>query len=169
MTNDFRSMPLASDWLSIIGLLLTLVGFSITIFAAFRAKSAAESARAAASSAANIVRRLDVIGELATVIQLIEELKRLQRSRAVDLLPDRYASVRGRLISIRQYFSDEKSQEAIQDVVARIASLQRAYDRNASIFDDAKAISKSNDSLSNSIDALLKIQEEIKINLVVSK
>ncbi|MBB3278081.1 MULTISPECIES: hypothetical protein [unclassified Pseudoxanthomonas] len=167
----FSKLPLFSDWLSILGLLLTLIGFAITIIAAHRAKSAAESAREAADFAANTIRKLDLVAEMATAIRLIEELKRLHRSKAMDLLPERYAGVRAKLISMREqaFFREGSAQKQIQDVIVRISSLERAYDKDPNFLEKSNALVRSNSSLASCVDALMSLHEGIKLSMTVSK
>lgn len=163
-------LPLFSDWLSIVGLLLTVTGFGVTIVAAMRARSAAEAARDAAQAAASTVKKLDLIGEIATTIQLVEELKRLHRSKAVELLADRYGGIRAKLISMREQkvVSEADSQVRIQDVIARISSLERAYDRDSGFLEKPNGIARANESLGTCLETLLILHEHAKLSAAVT-
>jgi hypothetical protein len=160
----FLAIDHLGDFLSMTGLLLTFVGFTATLLTAIKAKRAAEAARAAAESATREVRKVDLIGEVATMLQLIEELRRLQRANAVELLPDRYSGLRSKMVSIREsmFFSAEEDQTIIQDVIARIAALQKALDRDSETLNDRRQIARSNESLSVCTDVLLRLSERVR-------
>lgn len=165
-----NSLPWISDYLSLIGFIITVVGFAVTLVVSFRAKRAAEMAREAATAATSSMRRLDIIADIATVRQLIEEIKRLHRSDAFDLLPERYSLVRSRVISIREsgMATSEGELSLLQDIVSRVSSLEIAYDANNDFLRDARRLAKSNQSLSECTDALIGLTEKIR-NRTVTK
>lgn len=166
-----NTMPLYSDYLSLVGFFLTIVGFGITTYAAVRARKAADAARDASLAATIGLRRADFVSEASTIIHLIEEIKRLHRSSAFELLPERYAAVRSRVISIREsgLVVGEEEPSLLQDVVARVASLERLYDADNAFLSDAKKLVKSNESLSLCTDSLHALIEKVKIRMVVIK
>ncbi len=90
-----------ADWSSVLGLLVSIVGFFVTIIGVRRSRSAAEQAREAADSARDELLRGNAMFSLATAINTMEEIKRLQREAAWRALPDRYSALRSALISIR--------------------------------------------------------------------
>lgn len=153
-----------SEYLSLGGIVLSLIGFSATLVAVFRAKSTAEAARLAADQARGQVRKLDLISEMATVLRLAEELKRLHRSNAYDILPDRYSDLRLKVMVIREskLFTDQEDQSLLQDVVVRLSALEQALDKSADVFQDKKRLARSNESLSNCMESIVRLNERIK-------
>jgi hypothetical protein len=151
--------------LSIVDISLTVIGFSITVWAAAKARSAADAAKEAASTATQSLIRVDIIAEIATVLHLLEELKRLQRAKAMEVLPDRYSGLRSRLVAIREstVLAGELDQTAIQDVIARLASLEKLAVQNPQAFDNPKQLANSNGSLSTCTDAMLGVKERIRL------
>lgn len=89
------------DLANVAGLFISIVGFIATIIAVLSSKSAAQRAEAAAKEVKKAIVRSDTIMELAAVITIMEEIKRLHRVNAWPILPDRYSSVKQLLISIR--------------------------------------------------------------------
>lgn len=157
-------MPIVSDWIGAIGFLITIVGFAVTTTAAVRARRAADAARDAATEAATSIKRINLVGELATIIQLLEELKRLHRARAADLLPDRYSILRTRIIAIRESGLLQGDREAtfVQDAITRIAALEKAYDSDNNFLQNSKLLIKSNESLSTCADSMISLHESLK-------
>ena len=90
------------DLASIAGLVLSIVGFGVTILGVWRAKSAAEQARQAAVAARESIAHYDAIADLSAAIAIMDEIKRLQREHVWSLLPDRYSELRRRLVAIRE-------------------------------------------------------------------
>jgi hypothetical protein len=90
------------DLSSVIGLVVSVVGLALTIWYARAAKIAAEEARDAAREARDRVLTLDAIGELSSAITIIQEIMRLQRTQAWDIVwdivLDRYEVLRAHLV-----------------------------------------------------------------------
>lgn len=83
------------------GDLASLLGFALTIWFAWSAKTAAEQARAAANEVRDQISRFDTMAELSAAITIIEEIMRLQRTQAWeivwDIVLDRYATLQSHL------------------------------------------------------------------------
>ena len=78
---------LPSNW----GNLVTVLGFAITIWTLARTKTAAVAARNAAEATKSQVSRIDTMNECAAAIAVMDEIKRLHRASAWDIVPDRYS------------------------------------------------------------------------------
>lgn len=163
----FVSLSNIGEALSVADIFLTIIGFTITVIAAFKAQSAAKMAKKAAESATQSLVRVDVIAEIAAILHLLEELKRLQRAKAAEVLADRYSSLRARLVGLREsrVLGDDTNRSAIQDVVTRLASLERMIDQDPATLENPKKIASCNQSLSLCTDALLGIKERLRMNL----
>jgi hypothetical protein len=83
------------------GDLASVLGFALTIWFAWRAKTAAEQARKAAEDVREQISRFDTIAELSAAMTIIEEIMRLQRTQAWeivwDIVLDRYATLQSHL------------------------------------------------------------------------
>ncbi len=64
-----------SDWLSLAGILLSLLGFGISLWQLRKIKTAAESARDSAKLATEGVRKLDSVISFTSVIKSLDEIK----------------------------------------------------------------------------------------------
>src|SRR5438270_6106585 len=108
--DDFFKLNLG-DWASIIGVLVALIGFVITIVAAIQAKAAANTAKTEVQRLREVLLRTNTIADLRAAIVALEEIKRHQRQGTWQILPDRYSIVRGMLVAIRAAnprFTDEQ-------------------------------------------------------------
>lgn len=76
---------LAENW----GNIATVLGFVVTIWTLVRTKTAAVAARKAAEATKTQLSRVDTITEFSSAIAIMDEIKRLHRARAWEILPDR--------------------------------------------------------------------------------
>ena len=132
MLNGIREF--ASVWgdtASMFGLTLALIGIGITIFGVWRSKRAAVQARVAVESAVEQMAKFDVVAELNATLAVIEEVKRLQRVQAWQILPDRYAEIRRRLVSVKNSGSDvtDAYRESIQGSVEKLSRSERRVEQ----------------------------------------
>ena len=89
------------DLASITGLLVALIGFTATIWAALRSKTAAEAAAEAARQAREQVSNVHSTTSLASVISRMEALKVLHRAGRMHQMPERYSTLAADLMAIR--------------------------------------------------------------------
>lgn len=104
----------------------------MTVWNVRRSKSAAERAEAAATEARRVIRGYETISELATAITIMEEVKRLHRTGQVDMVLDRYATLRKALIGVRKLSPtiDESMDIKIQSAVARLAVMEDVVEQS---------------------------------------
>ncbi len=157
------------EMLSVADIVLTLIGFTITVLAAYKAKRAADLAFSAAQAAKQGVRQLDLISEISAVIHLLEELKSIQRTGGTDLLLGRYSAVRIKVVEIREsgLLSEEIDQVALQDVVTRLRSLEVTLDKNVNYLGDKKNLAKCNESVSFCTDLMLGVKVRLHSKVMV--
>lgn len=86
---------------SILGVLVALVGFWITIVNVKRSRRAARRAESAANQALEGVRRVDTVQNLSKAISIVEEMQRLNRTKEWKVLLDRHSTFRNILIEVR--------------------------------------------------------------------
>lgn len=122
----WASDPRVSGVLSVAGVLLSVVGFGITIFGVYRSRNAAEAAAQAARSVRDQLGRFNTATECASAIQVLEEIERLHRTGPFYLLPDRYTAARRSLVQIHHattHLSDERRSK-LQSAVTHIATMK---------------------------------------------
>jgi hypothetical protein len=93
-----------SNWVNLVtvlGVIVTIVGFIVTIQTLIRTKKAAMAAREAAEATKMQLSRVDTMSDFSSAIEIMDEIKRLHRARAWDLVPDRYSILRRLLTSIQ--------------------------------------------------------------------
>lgn len=150
MENDCSIWCLLAGWLtssevgsaaSVLGVLLSVVGFAITLRNVFVSRRAAERAEGASVETREALRFFDTIQELASTVAALEEIRRLQRERAWPALPERYSALRKSLITIRHGHPDlsEEQQTRVQRAITFLADMERRVERS---LDDQKPIEK---------------------------
>lgn len=150
MENNCGFWCLLAGWLtssevgsaaSVAGVLLSVVGFAITIRNVYVSRQAAERAERASVATREALRFFDTLQELASAVAALEEVKRLQRERAWSALPERYSALRKSRITIRRGHPDltEDQQTRVQRAITFLADMERRVERS---LDDQKPIEK---------------------------
>jgi heme exporter protein D len=162
---EFIALPYLGEYLSLADIALALIGFGITVTAAVQAKAAALRAQEAAEQARARLLKFDLITEIVTILQLLEELKRLNRGRSIELLPEKYSLVRSKMVAIREsgQLLDEADKEMLQDSIVRISFLERLHDRNADSALSNKQFAKANESLTVCTDSMISMRERARL------
>lgn len=119
------------DIASLAGLIISVVGFLLTLHSVRRSRSAAEGARRAAEQTRASLLHVDAIADLSAAISVMEEIKRLQRESAWRIVPDRYSSLRQKLIRIRNTSPDLSEDDglAIAEATGQFAELEQRVER----------------------------------------
>jgi hypothetical protein len=68
------------DLSGVAGVLISIVGFTVTLWGVFKSKRAAQAAEEAARSTRDRIRLLDTAVDFSTAIAALEEIKRLHRT-----------------------------------------------------------------------------------------
>ena len=89
------------DLASVAGVIIVIVGFGFTLMNVYRSKAAATRAEEAAKETRESIRLFDTVSDFANSISTMDEIKRLHRESAWAILPDRYASLRKLLVTLR--------------------------------------------------------------------
>ncbi len=116
-----------ADLASILGVLLSLIGFAVTITAVYKSKSAAEQANRASTDVRQKLAIQSAVVDLNRILADIEELKPLHRAEAWELLPPRYASLRRQLLTLKSTFTPlSKAQSAsIQGTIQQFRTIEQ--------------------------------------------
>lgn len=166
LVSNWTSTATVADLASVYGLILTLIGLAWAIFNTMRSKAAAVRAEEAATKARDSIQYFETIAELSSVVQGLEEIRRLHREGAWTVLPDRYALVRKNLVAIRTIGPNlsEDKQVRIQDTVAHLSTMQSTVELALSNGEELESVSsaKWNEMLSQQIDDLFQMLVELK-------
>lgn len=124
------------DVAGVLGILISVAGFAVTVLKLRKAQSAAEAARDAATNTRRSLAYAAVLADFASGVAIFEEIGRFHQSRIVEPLPDRYAALRKILIVARassdalegQSLTDEQK-TILQSALVNIASAQEVVNR----------------------------------------
>ena len=147
----------AGDFASIIGVLISLVGFVITI-------RAANAAREAAHAALDRVQKFESIVDLSAVITILEELKRVHRQENWAILPDRYAATRKQLIALREAASDSKESlnKILQKAIVNLKIAENIVEKHLHNKTKRPNVAEFNSIISDDIDDLITMLSTLK-------
>lgn len=149
---------------SVLALGLSVIGFSWTIWSVIRSKQAAEAAREASIAVRTSLARTDIVAECSTAIAILEEVKRLHRIAAWQLLPDRYSALKRSLILIRTAnpkLSDDYKTK-IQSAVSHMGAFEDAIEKVIAGGSEAPDVPRLNKIVSKQVAALAEILGDIR-------
>jgi hypothetical protein len=149
------------------GDLASVLGFALTIWFAWRAKTASEQARDAAEEVRDQLSRFDTIAELSAAITIIEEIMRLQRTQAWeivwDIVLDRHSTLRGHLVRSQAGIESEALRASVRAAVSHfriiVGKIERARTKPLQGKLDTAAF---NQRLSDQIEVLEKVRIGVK-------
>ena len=152
------------DFASVLGLLIALVGFGITIYGVWTSRSASERASIAANEAKLAVMRTETISNFSSAVTVMEEVKRLHRAGAWAVVPDRYSFLRRSLISIVTNHDDltETHKVLIQSAVAQFRELESSVETFLSGGKNVPNSAKLNKIVTAQMDKLDEILNTVK-------
>ncbi len=149
---------------SLLGLLVTCVGFVITVLNVIRSRRAAEQAEKAANDAKESIRFFDVISDISAATVKIDDIKRLQRDGVWTLVPEKYAELRRLIIMIREgapNITNEQS-EFLTAALGDFSIHENLIDKHVIGGAPIKDVVKMNRVLSEQADKLLVMLVAIK-------
>lgn len=117
----------SSDWISIAGLMVSLLGFTITIFGVRKTKNAALKAQEAVDEVKRSLNRDAVIESFSSAVLAMDEIKRLHRANAWHSMPDLYSSLRKHmtLITVAHDGLTDEQKNLLQGAIAQFRELER--------------------------------------------
>ena len=139
-----------------LGLLLTLVGFSITLVSIRKSIRQVKEVR-------KDIKRIDTVSDLAQAISLIDEIRRLQRQEDWNIIPDRFSSLRRLIVSIKTTYPDlnDDQKTCLQSALMQTSNNENAVERIIKNSGERINIPKMNRILSETSDSIY----EMLINL----
>jgi hypothetical protein len=161
-------MNWANHWgnpASILGLLVSIVGFGVTIFQVIRSRKAATAAAQAAAEARNALIMFEAVADFSSVIAAMEELRRLHRAGAWPILPDRYSTLRQRLVEVRAAGKplSEANQVRLQTAIQHLSMMEKHVEKYLAEASTVPNKAKFNELISNQIDGLTEVLTSLRI------
>jgi len=152
------------DFASVVGLAITLGGFAITIYGVWKSRTAAETATIAANDAKKAVLRTEIISNFSSAVTAMEEVKRLHRAGAWEVVPDRYSFLRRTLISIVSNHKDlsDNHKSLIQSAIAQFRELESSVETFLSGGKNAPSSAKLNKIVTAQMDKLDEVLNTVK-------
>ena len=149
---------------SIIGVIVAIIGFALTYWNVTRSKKAAQQAKEAADRVRTDMLRANTVGEFASVLAEMEEIKTLHRQSCWALLPHRYSTLRRSLIEIRAANPDlsDEHKVALQGTIQYLASIERQVETSLANGGQPPNVPKLNATVSREIDKLQAVLVEIR-------
>lgn len=153
------------DLASLFGLVITLIGFAVTIWKVLKIKKTSEKAQEIVEKIREDVIQINFVSELTKAISEMDEIKRLHRENAWVVLPDRYSSLMKTLISVENSKNDFNSDEKVifRRAILMVRDLEQKIEKHLDGTKEISEISSLNRSISNELDSLQKVLVKLKM------
>ncbi len=147
---------------SVVGVLVSLLGFWIAIVQIRRSRSAATAAKEAAEEAREALARDLTVADLVRADEQIQSLKEFHRMREWRRALDRYPDVRRLLAEIggRHQNLNDTHRESLQNAISQLRSMERVAEA-ALINDESPDMADFNETLTG-VQSML---DEIAVQL----
>jgi hypothetical protein len=153
-----------ADGSEFLGMGITIVGFIFTGIKVRKSREASEKTQLEITKVREDLNKINTISEFGSAITAMDEIKRLHRMLAWELLPDRYASLKKSLISIRGLHPNlsKNQSKVIQAAIQNISDIDQLVEIALIEKKPLDDIPKVNQIMSKQIDNLHTILVEIK-------
>lgn len=150
--------------MGLVGFLVTVVGFIVTLWNVRRSRQAAEAAREAAEDVRRRISTFETVRVLASAVAQLRAVQSDQRFGRLDGLPGRYAEIRGALIGVRERAPalSEEQRTMIQAAISLLAKTEHELDRIVAAGKPWENMPRSNRLLSERADELVKLLHELE-------
>lgn len=153
-----------NEYSDILGLVITVIGFVLTLWNLWKSRSIATQALSVASKVRDDLRKVEVVAEFSAVIAALEEIKRLHRKGELEPLPERYSSLRRSLITMRDstILLCNEDQSLLQGAISQFAGFERKIEKALTV-DEAKIdFAKMNRIVSTLLDDIHAVVVRMK-------
>lgn len=154
------------DVASVVGIVITIIGFGVTLWQVYRSKSASLQAKESVEHFQKEVLKYKTVSDLSETISMVNEIKELNRQSEWKLLLHRYSDLKRRFIDIKQSnieFTKFQNQN-IQDMIFAIDDICDIVENivNKNVQEDEFDITKINRIITKHADGIFGILIKIK-------
>lgn len=149
---------------SFLGLIVTTIGFSITIISVLNSKSAAQRAESAAKEALEGVRYFDTIEAISKSITVLEEIQRLNRTDEWKILLDRHTTFRNMITAIKSgnVTLNDEQKSILQSSLQHSSNISHKIEGHLEKNQTPSGIARMNKILSEQTEKLGSLLVEIR-------
>jgi hypothetical protein len=152
---------------SLLGLVVSVVGFILTVAQVRQAKTAAEAAAHAARKARAAILKSDLLVNCSTVLSVFEELKRLHRGSAWPIALDRYSALHQILMGLKADpgVLTEEQRTLLAGVTEQVVAMERKIEKCLATGKPPSSV-RLNQIVVDQMQHVFAIQTSVKSQLV---
>lgn len=161
---DSPAVTIAGAYASLVGLLVALIGFGYTLRNINRTERAATRAEEAAKDAVDKIKLFDTVSGFASALSILEEIKRLHRTGAWQIVLDRYAALKKILVDVRALGPplSEHQNQLVQRAITNLSAMEKAVENALAENETPQEVARFNAMLSKDIEGIQEVLAEIK-------
>jgi hypothetical protein len=115
-----------------LGFVVTIIGFIVTIINLKKVKSATQKAGEAVQQVKDSISAVNTLSDVSAAIMILDEIKRLHRSKSWEITLDRYAHLRRSLSSIdhQSHNLSDNHHKCIQETILYLSELEFTVEKS---------------------------------------
>lgn len=151
---------------SVFGLLLTILGFVITIYYVMKSRKSSQEAAEKAQRIGDMIFKVDKLAEIEKTLSLVEDIKRMNTTREILVYPQCYSTARKSLINFRASFSEmsDSDKSTIQEFITSLSRCEGLVDK-AKIDAVTPDFAKINKQLNANIDSMNALLATLRLSI----
>jgi hypothetical protein len=149
---------------SIAGLIVSFIGFGVTVWNVRRSRRAAQSAERASEQVLERVRFYDLMTDVARAITLMDEIKRLHRLGDWKLVIERYGELKKILITVRDTplgLTDDQIAN-LRDAIVNVGHMEKTVERTLEDSTEFPPVGQMNTVMANNVESLQELLVAIR-------
>ena len=166
LVHFFNSLTLnaVGAYASVLSLFIALSGFYLTLRNVRRSEQAANRAEAAAKDAVDKIKLFDSVSGFSSALSILEEIKRLHRNDAWEVVLDRYAALKRILVEVRVSNTtlSENQNKSIQRAITNLSAMEKAVEIELAKDKKPRQVAKFNAMLSKDIEGIQEVLADFK-------
>lgn len=158
------TLSAAGAYASVFSLFIALFGFYFTLRNVGRSEQAAKRAEAAANDAVGKIKLFDSVSGFSSALSILEEIKRLHRKDAWEVVLDRYAALKRILVEVRVSNTtlSENQNKSVQRAITHLSAMEEAVESELAKKEKPQEVAKFNAILSKDIEGIQEVLADIK-------
>lgn len=121
-----------ADYASVLGVVISIVGFAGTIVSLIRSRSASQRVAVAVGEVRQKLEAQAAVADLTRALHDVDELRELHRSGAWEVLPSRYAHLRRAVLAIKLGHTTltRPQKAALQGIMQQFTTIEEIVERS---------------------------------------
>jgi len=152
------------DYSSILAVIITIVGFALTLVKVFQSTKASKEAQRIVENIKKEISKSETVIDIATIIAVLDEIVRLHRDNNWVLLPERHRILRRLLLDVKNNYPhlNDEQKSTIQSTIQHMKSVEEGVEIAILSKISPQKVARIISTVSTQSDKLYELLNDIK-------